>query len=176
MSGDYGSVGARERSNAATGATEKYLTFALAEETYGVGILKVQEIIGIMPVTKVPNMPRNVRGVINLRGKVIPVVDLRLKFGLSAREDTDRTCIVVLQVNTGDDVITIGIIVDEVCEVVDMHNANIEAAPSFGSHVHTEFIEGMGKLGDKVVILLDMDRVLTDGELAVVAEAAQVEA
>lgn len=168
-------VKGHEARTAAGDATEKYLTFALAEETYGVGILAVQEIIGIMPVTKVPNMPKQVRGVVNLRGRVIPVVDLRLKFGLDEREDTDRTCIVVLQVHAGQDVITLGIIVDEVCEVVDMKNANIEPAPSFGSQVNTEFIEGMGKIADKVVILLDMDKVLTAGEMAIVTEVSSGE-
>ncbi len=152
-------------------ATSKYLTFGLGDETYGVVIMKVQEIIGIMPVTKVPNTPKNVRGVINLRGKVIPVVDLRLKFHLEAKEDTNRTCIIVMQVERTDGTVIMGLIVDEVCEVVDLPSSSIEPAPSFGTQVNTEFIIGMGKLGDKVVTLLDMDRVLTQNEMSA-AEAA----
>jgi purine-binding chemotaxis protein CheW len=138
----------------------QYLTFVLADETYGVAILKVQEIIGLVDVTKVPRLPDFVRGVINLRGKIIPVVDLRLKFSLAGTEDTDRTCIIVMQVTSSDDEVTMGIIVDEVSEVTDIEAGRIEPPPSFGSAVHGDFIVGMGKLDERVIMLLDVDRVL----------------
>ncbi|HOJ31953.1 MAG TPA: chemotaxis protein CheW [Candidatus Hydrogenedentes bacterium] len=144
----------------------KYLTFRLGEETFGLPILKVQEIIGMMPVTAVPRVPSYVRGVINLRGKVIPVIDLRLKFGLEGKEDTTRTCIIVLQVAAGRGNVVMGTIVDEVSEVVNVAQNQIEPAPSFGASLDTEFILGMGKIGDKVVMLLDVDRVLSAGEIA----------
>ncbi len=144
----------------------KYLTFELYGEVYGLAILKVQEIIGIMDVTSVPRTPDFVRGVINLRGKVIPVVDLRLKFGMDGCEDTERTCIIVVQVElTGRDV-TMGILVDEVSEVLDIGADQIEPAPSFGTSVETNFIMGMGKIDEKVVMLLDVNKVLSSGELA----------
>jgi purine-binding chemotaxis protein CheW len=143
----------------------KYLTFQLGREVFGIEILKVQEIIGIMNVTKVPRTPDFVRGVINLRGKVIPVVDLRLKFGLEARADTDRTCIIVVQLNVAAGLIIMGLIVDEVSEVLNIPGAQIEGAPSFGARVDTEFILGMGKVSQKVVMLLDVDKVLSKGEV-----------
>ena len=147
----------------------KYLTFRLADEEYGLEILKVQEIIQLQTVTRVPRTPGYVRGVINLRGKVIPVVDLRLKFGLEGAEDTDRTCIIVVQIRQGDSVVIMGIIIDEVREVLDIASENIEDAPDFGSQIDTEFILGMGKIGQSVKILLDIDRVLSSAELRSVA-------
>ncbi|PKK89880.1 MAG: chemotaxis protein CheW [Candidatus Wallbacteria bacterium HGW-Wallbacteria-1] len=144
----------------------KYLTFQLAGEIYGLEILKVQEIIGLMKVTRVPLAPGFVRGVINLRGKVIPVVDLRLKFSMDMKEDTDRTCIIVVQVSGTSGNIIMGIIVDEVSEVMDIAASQLEPAPSFGSSVDTAFILGIGKVGDRVVMLLDVNRVLTGDEIA----------
>ena len=156
-----------------TALAGKYLTFRLADEGYGIEILKVQEIIGLMNVTHVPRTPSFIRGVINLRGKVIPVIDLRLKFGLERKDDTEKTCIIVVQVkqenNTG---VIMGIIVDEVCEVLDITAEQIEPSPSFGS-LDTDFILGMGKAGSKVVMLLDVDKVLSKGEIDVVAESAE---
>ncbi len=143
----------------------KYLTFQLSGEVYGLEILKVQEIMGLMPVTHVPRTPDFIRGVINLRGKVIPVIDLRLKFGLIGKDDTEKTCIIVVQVRHEQGSLTIGVIVDEVCEVIDLKGEQIEAAPSFGVGVNTEFILGMGKLGQKVLTMLDIDKVLASGEL-----------
>lgn len=143
----------------------KYLTFCLQEEVYGLAILKVQEIIGIMPVTQVPRMPRYVRGVINLRGRIIPVIDQRVQFGLTSQSDTTKTCIIVVQVDRGGSQITMGIIVDEVAEVVDLKNDQIEPPPSFGTSVDTDFIQGMGKLGQKVVMLLDIDKVLSSEQI-----------
>lgn len=147
----------------------KYLTFRLADEEYGLEILKVQEIIQMQTITRVPRTPAYVRGVINLRGKVIPVVDLRLKFGLEGVEDTDRTCIIVVQIRQGDNVVIMGIIIDEVREVLDIAGDNIEDAPDFGSQIDTEFIMGMGKIGQSVKILLDIDKVLSAAELKSVA-------
>lgn len=142
-----------------------YLTFALGKETYGLEILKVQEIIGLMPITKVPRTPDYVRGVINLRGRVIPVVDLRGKFGLEPHDDTSRTCIIVLQVEGESGSVTTGITVDEVNEVLDIASSQLEPPPALGTGGETEFIQGMGKVGDKVIILLDSDRALGDIEL-----------
>ncbi len=142
----------------------KYLTFKLADEEYGVEILKVREINGVMDITAVPQMPAYTKGVINLRGKVIPVVDLRLKFGLDEIEHTEQTCIIVVDVGK-----EIGIIVDTVCEVLDIKDENVEPPPSVGGAVDTSFIRGMGKVGDAVKILLDIDKVLTADELSSIA-------
>jgi len=152
----------------------KYLSFVLGREEYGLEILKVQEIIGIMEVTRVPRTPAYVRGVINLRGRVIPVVDLRTKFKMPVIEDTEKTCVIVVQVTQDDLTVTMGVIVDEVSEVLSFTQEQIEPAPSFGGGMdEVEFITGMGKLGKKVLILLDADRVLRGDELAEVALAAQ---
>jgi purine-binding chemotaxis protein CheW len=135
----------------------KYLTFSLAQEEYGLEILKVREIIGIMDITAVPQMPAHVKGVINLRGKVIPVVDLRLKFGMEPAEYTDATCVIVVDVGT-----LMGIIVDTVQEVLDIGSDQIDPPPPLGASVDTTFILGMGKVKDEVKILLDIDKVLND--------------
>lgn len=150
----------------------KYLTFRLASEEYGLQILKVQEIIGMMNVTRVPRMPEFIRGVINLRGKVIPVVDLRLKFDMDAQEDTEKTCIIVVQLEGNAQEMTMGIIVDEVSEVMDIVAEQIEPPPSFGNAVGTDFILGMGKVDQKVIMMLDIDKVLSSEEIAVLEEAA----
>lgn len=151
----------------------KYLTFELGGEVYGLEILKVQEIIGMMAVTQVPRTPKFVRGVINLRGKVIPVVDLRIKFGLDSQEDTEKTCIIVVQVSQDGVEVTMGILVDEVSEVLDVASEQIEPPPSFGVGVDTDFILGMGKVAQKVVMLLDVDKVLSGGEIATVRKVSQ---
>lgn len=139
----------------------KYLTFSLADEEYGLEILKVREIIGIMDITAVPQMPHFVKGVINLRGKVIPVVDLRLKFGMEPAEYTEATCIIVVDVGS-----LMGIIVDTVQEVLHIDESSIDPPPPLGASVDTSFILGLGKIRDEVKILLDIDRVLTEEELA----------
>ena len=151
----------------------QYLTFSIGPEVYGIEILKVQEIIGMMPVTKVPRTPEFVRGVINLRGKVIPVIELRTKFEMEQRDDTSMTCIIVVQVAAATQNLTMGIIVDEVAEVVAITAEQIEPAPQFGSGVKTEFILGIGKVTSKVVILLDVDKVLSWGELTELDTTAQ---
>ena len=138
----------------------KYLTFALANEEYGLEILKVREIIGYMEITNVPQTPMFVKGVINLRGQVIPVVDLRLKFGMEEAEITEQSCIIVVEITQGERAFQTGIVVDHVQEVLDIKEEQIEDAPQFGSTVDTDFVSGMGKIGDDVKILLDIDKVL----------------
>ncbi len=150
----------------------KYLTFRLANEEYGIEILKVQEIMGMMPVTHVPRTPEFVRGVINLRGKVIPVVDLRLKFAMEGKENTERTCIIVVQVGAGSGSMTMGFIVDEVCEVLDIPGQDIEEAPSFGASLDTAYILGMAKTKGSVKILVDIDKVLAAEEIVRLEETA----
>ena len=148
----------------------KHLTFKLAEEEYGLGILKVQEIIGMMSVTRVPKMPEFIRGVINLRGKVIPVLDLRLKFGMESRDDTDRTCIIVVQLSSSGQDMTMGIIVDEVSEVLDISAEQIEPPPSFGAALDTECLLGIGKIDKKVVMMLDIEKVIAGQEMIIEGE------
>jgi len=154
-----------------TGAAQsragKYLTFFLAGEEYGLEILKVSEIIGMQPITRVPRMPEFVRGVINLRGKVIPITDLRSKFSME-HDGTEDSCIIVVQMRG----IMTGVVVDRVSEVVAIAEADIEDAPSFGSGIHTEFLLGIGKTGGRVKLLLDIDKVLATSEIAAL-EAAQ---
>ncbi len=150
----------------------KYLTFSLAGEEYGIGILKVKEIIGMMPITTVPHTPVHVKGVINLRGKVIPVADLRLKFAMEAIESTDKTCIIVVEVVGGSRKVMIGILVDSVSEVLNIKGGDIEDTPNFGSCLNTDYILGMAKTGEKVKILLDIDRVLSDRKFAIASAAA----
>jgi len=144
----------------------KYLTFTLAEEEYGIGILKIKEIIGMMPFTTVPRTPEYVKGVINLRGKVIPVVDLRLRFGMPAIEYTDRTCIIMVEIKTGNGVVLIGIVVDSVSEVLNIKAEDIEDTPAFGTHLDTSFILGMARIDKSVKILLDVDRLLSGEEVS----------
>ncbi len=151
----------------------KFLTFLMANEKYCLEILKVREIIGMMDVTSVPTTPAFVRGVINLRGRVIPVIDLRLKFGIQAKEDTQRTCIIVVQLAHSAQRMTMGIIVDEVSDVLDINQDQIEPPPSFGANIRTDFILGMGKVDQKVVTMLDIDRVLTEHEIALVEKSAE---
>jgi len=151
--------------HAMTDKEGKYLTFCLAGEEYGISILKVKEIIGMMPFTVVPQTPKYIKGVINLRGKVIPVVDLRLKFSIEAAEYTDRTCIIVVEITATGRTILMGIVVDSVSEVLNIKAADIEATPSFGTKLNTEYILGMAKAGGSIKILLDIDKILSVEEL-----------
>lgn len=144
----------------------KYLTFTLAEEEYGIGILKVKEIIGMITITSVPQTPSHVKGVINLRGKVIPVIDLRLKFGLPAMAYTERTCIIVIEISKDNGHILIGILVDSVSEVLNIKGADIENTPNFGTRLNTDYILGMAKAGGKIKILLDIDKVMNADDMA----------
>jgi purine-binding chemotaxis protein CheW len=156
-----------ESIKAASGSREgKYLTFELGGEAYGLEILKVKEIIGIMNITSVPRMPEYVKGVINLRGKVISVVDLRLKFGMEALEYNERTCIIVVDI-TGRSAnsVMVGIVVDSVSDVMNIGDDEIEDTPTFGVKLNTEYILGMAKSEGRVKILLDIDRVLSNEEI-----------
>ncbi len=146
----------------------KFLSFFLADEEYGIEILKVQEIIGMMGITRVPRMPEFIRGVINLRGKVIPIIDLRLKFGMPAKEQTEQTCIIVVRTRG----VELGIVVDKVSEVLDIPAKDIEETPSFGTSVNTEYILGIGKSDGHVKLLLDIDKVLSSQETLEVHSAA----
>jgi purine-binding chemotaxis protein CheW len=139
----------------------KFLTFVLAKEEYGFEILKAQEIIGLMPITQIPGTPEYICGIINLRGKVIPVMDLRIKFGMPAAERTAETCIIVMRIQQRE----MGIIVDKVSEVLNIKGGDVEAVPDFGVGVDTDYILGIGKTEGKVKILLDADKVLTPKEL-----------
>jgi purine-binding chemotaxis protein CheW len=143
----------------------KYMAFKLGSEEYGLGILKVRELIGLMDITRVPGTREFIRGVINLRGKVIPVVDLRLKFGMAKTIDTDQTVIIVVQHSVGTADLAMAILVDEVLEVLDISGERIEPPPNFGSQAFsTEFILGIGKIEKRVIFLLDIDRILTAQE------------
>lgn len=153
----------------------KYLTFLLAEEEYGIGILKVKEIIGMMPITTVPRTPRFVKGVINLRGKVIPVVDLRLKFRMQSMDYTERTCIIVVEIASEAGTLQIGIVVDAVSEVLNIKGEDVEATPSFGSSLDTSYILGMAKIEGGVKILLDIDQVLTGEEVEMMSTVEEAD-
>ena len=150
----------------------KYLTFSMADEEYGIGILKIKEIIGMMPITTVPQTPEFVKGVINLRGKVIPVIDLRLRFGMEAIDYTDRTCIIVVEIEGTAGTVQIGIVVDAVSEVLNVNEEDIEETPTFGAKLNTNYILGMAKMEGGVKILLDIDRVLSGKEVAMLDKAA----
>ncbi len=153
-----------------TKATEgKFLTFFLNDEVYGIEILKVREIIGLMDITNVPQTPDYMTGVINLRGKVIPVIDLRLKFSMPEEEHTQETCTIVVEVDNT----SIGIIVDRVSEVMEIKGDEIEGAPQFGQGIDTNFIMGLGKTKETIVILLDIAKVLSAEELAMAEELAE---
>lgn len=154
--------------NQLAGIAGKYLTFALGNESYGISVLKVREIIKLAPITIVPQMPNHVKGVINLRGKIIPVVDLKSKFGLAMSELTERACIIVVQVNTtSHTIIHIGLIVDSVEEVVNIAAADIEETPDFGTGLDTHYILGMAKIKGMVKTLLDIDRIVLAAEACV---------
>lgn len=154
---------------AATSRAGKYLTVLLDREAYGIAVLKVREIIRHCPITPVPQMPPHVRGVINLRGRVIPIIDLRLRFGIEAAI-AERTCIVVVQVRPSAEVsLQLGLIVDAVEEVVNLTDAVIEPTPDFGLQVDTRYLLGMAKIGGQVKTLLDLDRVFGAGEVVALA-------
>jgi purine-binding chemotaxis protein CheW len=150
----------------------KYLTFSMASEEYGIGILKIKEIIGMMSITTVPQTPEFIKGVINLRGKVIPVIDLRLRFGMTANDYTERTCIIVVEIPGLSGTVMIGIVVDSVSEVLSIKGDEIEETPTFGTKLNTDYILGMAKMDGGVKILLDIDRVLSRDEMNMLEEAA----
>ena len=158
---------------AATAAAmpSQYLTFMLGGEAYAIGILAIKEIIEHVNMTRVPMMPQFIRGVINLRGAVVPVIDLGVRFGTGATQVTRRTCIVIVEVENEDESQDVGILVDAVNEVMDIAGANIEPAPDFGTRISTEFIAGMARIGDEFVIILEPARVLSVDEIAVLAQS-----
>jgi purine-binding chemotaxis protein CheW len=167
-------MGKAELSKAGTGAgihEGKYLTFSLGGEDYGIGILKVKEIIGLMPITRVPRTPDFIKGVINLRGKVIPIMDLRLRFGMEPKEYNDRTCIVVVEIASAAGSVLMGLVVDSVSEVLNIKQDDIEETPSFGTNINTDYILGMAKAERGVKILLDIDRVMKAEEISRLKEA-----
>jgi purine-binding chemotaxis protein CheW len=149
---------------AVPGKTGKYLTFTLGREEYGIGILNVKEIIGMMPITCVPRTPEFVKGVINLRGKVIPVIDLRLRFRMGEIPYTDHTCIIVVETDNDMGTVLMGIVVDSVSEVLNIAEEEIEETPDFGTDLDTDYILGLAKTQGRVTILLDIDKVLSAGD------------
>lgn len=153
----------------------QYLTFKLGEEVFGLDVGKVREILDFTTITKVPRTPEFMRGVINLRGSVVPVVDMRVKFGMSATEKTVNTCIVVAEVELEGDAIVLGALVDSVQEVFELEPNQIEPAPRIGTKLKTEFIKGMGKRDDRFIILLDVDKAFSAEELSLVADSAQLQ-
>ncbi|MBW1806250.1 MAG: purine-binding chemotaxis protein CheW [Deltaproteobacteria bacterium] len=158
--------GMSRKIKAMTDREGKYLTFILADEEYGISIMKIQEIIGMMPITFVPQTPDFVKGVMNLRGRVIPVVDLRLRFGMEAIDYSDRTCIIVVELEGRSGTILMGIVVDSISEVLKIKGDDIEDTPTFGTKLNTEYIYGMAKVEEIVKILLDIDRVFSAEEIA----------
>ncbi|HSW30465.1 MAG TPA: chemotaxis protein CheW [Longimicrobiales bacterium] len=151
--------------SATRAAGGKFLTFFLDQEEYGIEILSVREIIGLLPVTPVPQTPHYVQGVVNLRGQVIPVVDLRLKFDMAGIDATDETCIIVVQTGGAQ----LGIIVDKVSEVLDILSQDIVDAPTLGNEIDTDYIMGVGKAGTRVILLLDIGRVFPSVALEAIA-------
>jgi len=150
----------------------QFLTFMLGGEIFAIGILSIKEIIEYHSLTEVPMMPPSVRGVINLRGAVVPVMDLLARFGRPSSPTTKKTCIVIVEVQAGDERHVIGVIVDAVNEVLDIGPADIEPPPAFGARIRTDFLQGMGKVKGKFVILLDVDHVLSLDEIGLVEHAA----
>jgi purine-binding chemotaxis protein CheW len=139
----------------------KYLTFILGSEEYGILIKRVKEIIGIMDITNIPRTPEFIKGVINLRGKIIPIMDLRLRFGLEEKEYNQRTCIIVVEINAGEIKKQMGIVVDTVSEVVNIQKNEIDPSTKYDVSGETDFLMGLGKIKGKVILLLDIDQILS---------------
>ena len=155
--------------------TTQYLTFKLSDEVYALDIAKVREVLDFTTVTKVPRTPGFMRGVINLRGSVVPVVDLRLKFGMTRTENGVNTCVIITEVTVDGDTTVLGALADSVQEVLDLEPGSIAPAPRLGTKLRTDFIKGMGKRDDRFVIILDIDKVFSADELALVQEGKGVE-
>jgi len=153
--------------------TTQYLTFKLGEEMFALDIAKVREVLDFTTVTRVPRTPEFMRGVINLRGSVVPVVDLRLKFGMTRTESGVNTCIIITEVTVDGDRTVLGALADSVQEVIDLVPGDVSPAPRIGTRINTEFIRGMGKRDDRFIILLDVDRVFSTDELALVQAAPE---
>ena len=152
-----------------------YLTFTLDDELFSVEVSKVREVLDFTTITKIPRTPEYMRGVINLRGSVVPVIDLRLKFGMSRTENKRNTCIIVLEINSEDETIILGALADSVQEVYELEPDQIEPAPKFGTKFKAEFLRGMGKRDEKFLMILDIDKVFTSEELAIVQDSEKNE-
>lgn len=152
---------------------EKLLTFSLGNEGYGISILKVKEIIGMMHITPVPRTPEFVKGVINLRGKIIPVMDLRLKFNMEEKTYNERTCIIVVETEINNSQRLLGVVVDMVSEVVNITSEEIEPPPQYSSNIENNFILGIGKLKDRVVIIIDLDKIFINSDLVNMFESTE---
>ncbi len=159
--------------NSSSNLDGKYLTFAISKERYGIEILKVQEIIKVTQITAVPRCPDFLKGVINLRGKIIPVMDLRSKFNIAPIPYDEKTCIIVINVDKGDQRISLGIIVDTVLEVIGFTTAELEFAPQYGSHLNSNFIVGMGKRDNQLNILIDIEKVISTQESEKLAQMSE---
>lgn len=155
--------------------SQQYVTFSLADELFGVEVTRTREILSLTPVTKVPQTPDYLLGVINLRGQVVPVVDMRLKLGLPAGEETEDTCIIVIEVQVDGEAIVVGALADAVREVLEIRDDQIEPPPRLGTKLNTEFISGMGKVDEQFMILLNVDRIFSNEEFVVVQEAGELE-
>jgi len=150
----------------ATERAGKFLVFQLDQEEFGIRVLKVREIMGIQAITPVPHCPAHIKGVINLRGKIIPVIDLRLRFGLAPLEYSARTCIVVVQIGEGAEAMLMGVVVDGVAEVLNVAEADVEKAPEFGGEVDTSYLLGIAKVKGKVKLLLDIDKAISVNDIS----------
>jgi|WetSurMetagenome_2_1015567.scaffolds.fasta_scaffold31539_2 purine-binding chemotaxis protein CheW len=170
-----GGAAGRNTAVAVTAEIAQYLTFLLGGEMYAVGILNVKEIIEYGQLTEIPMMPAFIRGVINLRGSVVPVIDLSARFGGQQTEASRRTCIVIIEIGQEEERHDIGIVVDAVSEVLEVSSADIEPPPSFGAKIRADFIDGMGKIGGKFVIILDIQKVLSVDEIAALATVTERE-
>jgi len=155
-------------STAGTATTTQYLTFKLADEIFALDISKVREVLDFTSITRVPRTPEFMRGVINLRGSVVPVADLRLKFGMTRTEKTVNTCVIIVEVTVDNETTILGALADSVQEVLELGAENIEPAPKIGTRLNTEFIRGMGKQNETFIIILDIDKVFSIDELALV--------
>jgi len=157
-----------------TGEKETYLTFTLGEETFALQVRNVREVLDLTDVTKVPRTPKFMRGVINLRGSVVPVVDMRIKFNLPVIQDTQDTCIIVVEVNLDGEITEIGALADSVQEVFELGHGDIQPPPSIGMRLQSNFIKGMGKRDEKFIIILDIDKVFSADELILVSDVTNV--
>lgn len=155
--------------------TTQYLSFMLGEEVFALDITKVREVLDFTTITKVPQTPDFMRGVINLRGSVVPVVDMRLKFGMNATEKTVNTCIIIVEVTLEEESIVIGALADSVREVFDLEDDQVEPAPKIGTQLNTEFLKGMGKKNEEFILILDIDKVFSSEELAVVQASGSMQ-
>ena len=153
----------------------QFVTFQLGEELFGVKVARTREILNLTPITKVPQTPDYMLGVINLRGQVVPVIAMRLKLGMPAGEQTQNTCIIVMEIACEDETVVVGALADAVCEVLELNTENIEPAPRLGTKLDNRLIQGMGKLAEKFLILLDIDKVFNTDELIIMQEEGPVQ-